>query len=78
MSSDKDEPGDGGLGAAAKEARGKVREKWGWATADRETEAKGRVDQEQAAVQSGQADDADVASVDQAEDQVRRANEEID
>jgi uncharacterized protein YjbJ (UPF0337 family) len=52
--------------SAAQDAKGKVKEKVGWATGDREVEAEGRVEREKA------------ESLDEAEDEVRRANQEID
>ena len=63
---------------SAKDAKGKVKEKVGWATGDREVEAKGRVEKEEAAAGTGRMDGDAVESVDEAESEVRRANEEID
>lgn len=62
---------------ATKDAKGKVKEKAGWATGDREVEAKGRVEREEAAADTTAADDG-VESLDEAEQEVRRANQEID
>ncbi len=63
---------------AAKDAKGRAKEKVGWATGDREVEAKGRVEKEEAATHTGEMDDGEVESLDQAEQEVRRANQEID
>ena len=63
---------------AAQEAKGKVKEKVGWATGDRQVEAEGRVEREEAAARTGAMDDDAVESVDEAEDEVRRSNQEID
>ncbi len=63
---------------ATEDAKGKVKQKVGWATGDREAEAKGRVEREQAAARTGAMDDDAVESLDEAEDEVRRSNQEID
>jgi len=63
---------------SAKDAKGKVKEKLGWAAGDREVEAKGRVEQEEAAAEDGRMDGDAVESVEGAEQEVRRSNEEID
>ncbi len=63
---------------AAQDAKGRVKEKVGWATGDREVEAKGRVEREEAATRTGEMDDDAVESLDEAEQEVRRANQEID
>ena len=63
---------------AAKETKGKLKEKVGWATADREVEAKGRVEREQVEADTGRKPDDSVESVKKAEQEVRRANEEVD
>ena len=64
--------------AKTKDAKGKVKEKLGWAAGDREVEAKGRVEREQAAAEEGGMGTDDVESVEGAEQEVRRSNEEID
>ena len=63
---------------SAKGAKGKAKEKLGWAAGDREVEAKGRVEREEAAAEAGQMDGEAVESVDDAEQEVRSSNEEID
>ena len=63
---------------SAKDAKSKVKEKLGWAAGDREVEAKGRVEQEEVAADDGRMDGDAVESVDGAEQEVRRSNEEID
>lgn len=63
---------------SAKDAKGKVKEKLGWAAGDREVEAKGRVEREESAAEDGRVDGDAVESVEAAEDEVRRSNEEID
>ncbi|MDP8976502.1 MAG: CsbD family protein [Actinomycetota bacterium] len=63
---------------SAKDAKGKVKEKLGWAAGDREVEAKGRVEREEAAAEEGRMGGDAVESVEAAEDEVRRSNEEID
>ncbi len=63
---------------SAKGSKGKVKEKLGWAAGDREVEAKGRVEREEAAAEEGHVDGDAVESVEGAEREVRRANEEID
>lgn len=63
---------------SAKDAKGKAKEKLGWAAGDREVEAKGRVEQEEAAAEDGRMDGDAVESVEGAEQEVRRSNEEID
>ncbi len=63
---------------SAKDAKGKVKEKLGWAAGDREVEAKGRVEREEAAAETGRMDGDAVESVEGAEQEVRRSNEEID
>jgi len=63
---------------SAKDAMGKAKEKLGWAAGDREVEAKGRVDREEAAAEAGRLDGEAVESVEDAEQEVRRSNEEID
>ena len=65
------------MNKSAKDVKGKVKEKLGWAAGDREVEAKGRVEREKAAVEDGRAGD-EVESVGEAEEEVRRSNEEID
>ena len=65
------------MNKSAKDAKGKVKEKLGWAAGDREVEAKGRVEREEAAVEDSRAGD-EVESVGEAEEEVRRSNEEID
>jgi uncharacterized protein YjbJ (UPF0337 family) len=63
---------------SAKDAKGKAKEKLGWAAGDREVEAKGRVEREEAAAEAGQMDPEAVESVEGAEQEVRRAHEEMD
>lgn len=63
---------------SAKDAKGKVKEKAGWAAGDREVEAKWRVEREEAASDAGRMGGDDVDSLEEAEQEVRRSNEEID
>ncbi|MDQ3575239.1 MAG: CsbD family protein [Actinomycetota bacterium] len=65
---------DGG----AKGAKGKAKEKLGWAAGDREVEAEGRVERQEATARAEQEDYQAVESVEEAEQEVRRSNEEID
>jgi len=69
---------DAGKSASAKDAKGKIKQKLGWAAGDREVEAKGRVEREEAAADEGRMDSDAVESVEGAEQEVRRSNEEID
>lgn len=64
--------------SSAKDAKGKAKEKLGWAAGDREFEAEGRVEREEAAAETGQMDGDAVPSVEEVEGEVRRSNEEID
>ncbi len=64
--------------SSAKDVKGKAKEKLGWAAGDREVEAEGRVEREEAAAETGQLDNDAVQSKTDAERDVRRANEEID
>ena len=66
------------VGEEAKEAKGKVQEKIGWATGDREAEAKGQVEQEQVGARDETPGEDRVESVDEAEDRVRRGYQEKD
>jgi len=63
---------------SAKDTKGKVKEKLGWVAGDREVEAEGRVEREQVAAEDGRMDGDAVESVEEAEREVRRSNEEID
>ncbi|MDQ3678961.1 MAG: CsbD family protein [Actinomycetota bacterium] len=67
-----------GSAKGAKGAKGKAKEKLGWAAGDREVEAKGRVERQEAVAQAEKMDDGAVESVEEAEQEVRRSNEEID
>ena len=75
MSPDSSKPA---MESKPKDAKGKVKEKLGWAAGDREVEAKGRVEREQAAAEEGRMDTEAVESVEGAEEEVRRTHEEID
>jgi uncharacterized protein YjbJ (UPF0337 family) len=67
-----DEAGDGGHDGV-REAKGKVKQKLGFAAGDREMEAEGRVEQEGAEQPEG-----DAESVDEAEREVRQSYDELD
>jgi uncharacterized protein YjbJ (UPF0337 family) len=66
------ETGDGGHDGV-REAKGKVKQKLGFAAGDREMEAEGRVEQEGAEQPEG-----DAESVDEAEREVRQSYDELD
>lgn|GEM_PF-5049850 len=65
--------------AGVKEAKGKAKEKLGWATGDRQFEAEGVVDQQEAAADApgDERGPQDVEPVDQAEQEVRQSYDEL-